>query len=92
MVDYSNLETAMETLNGNDYREAEEIERVKGNTATVISATTGFQVRLAAIALKCTPEDIYDLPIANFVELSARASIFLAKCLPQNRPSEKFKK
>lgn len=92
MIDYTNLETAMETLSGNDYRESEEIERMKGNDATVISATTGFQVRLAAIALKCTPEDVYELPIADFVALTARTSIFLAKCLPQNLPVTKSKK
>lgn len=82
-IDISKLEEKLELLTGNDFEEAEKIERQTGNTASVISTTSSFAVRLAAMALGCLPHDLKALPIAKYTVVLSKTSNFLFGALAE---------
>jgi len=92
-IDLTKLEDSLQNLTGNDFEEAERIERQLGNTASVISTTSSFITRLAAMALKVNPHDIKDLPIAKYTAVMSKTSNFLFGSLAEeilSKSSEKL--
>ena len=77
MIDTNKLEEKLLQLKGHDFELAEFAERNKGNTTPLITFSSGFQCRLAAMALECTPDDLKDLPIKKFTEIINRTANFL---------------
>lgn len=76
-MDTSKLEENLLKLKGHDFELAEFAERNKGNNATLITFSSAFQARLAAMALKCTPDDLKDLPLKEYTEIINRTANFL---------------
>lgn len=81
--DLSKLEEKLQLLTGNNFETAENIERQLGNTAPVISASSSFIVRLAAMALGCTPHDLKALPINKYAVVVSNTSNFLFGALAE---------
>lgn len=76
-IDFEKLPEQLKTLTGNDFIEAEKEERIAGNVMPMISFSPGFQIRLAAKALKTNPRELQNLPIAKFARLASAVSNFL---------------
>lgn len=76
-IDTSNLEANLAALKGHDFELAEFAERNKGNTSPLITFSSAFQARLAAMALKCTPDDLKDLSIKEYTSVINRTANFL---------------
>ncbi len=77
MIDTNKLEERLGMLKGHDFELAEFAERNKGNTMPIITFSSSFQARLAAIALECTPDDLKDLPIKEYTGIINRTANFL---------------
>ena len=77
MIDTNKLEEKLALLTGHDFELAEFAERNKGNTTPVITASSAFQARLAAMALECTPDDLKDLPLKEYSSVITRMINFL---------------
>ena len=91
-IDISKLEEGLQTLTGYDFEEAERIERQVGNTASVISTTSSFIIRLAAKALGVLPDDIKQLPITKYTVVMSKASSFLFGSLAEEILSKRSEK
>lgn len=76
-INFDDLENKLETLTGNDFEEAEAIERQLGNNTPMITYSTAFQIRLAAKALGVIPQDIKSLKISEYNDIAARTANFL---------------
>ncbi len=76
-IDTSNLEANLAALTGHDFELAEFAERNKGNTTPLLTFSSAFQARLAAIALKCTPDDLKDLSMKEYMSIITRTANFL---------------
>ena len=76
-IDASDLELKLAALKGHDFELAEFAERNKGNSSPLITFSSAFQARLAAIALKCTPDDLKDLSIKEYTAIINRTANFL---------------
>lgn len=71
------LEEGLKNLKGIDYEAAEKAERSAGNIMPLINFSTGFQIRLAAKALKTNPHEIKNLPINEYTLIANATSNFL---------------
>lgn len=76
-IDFNKLDDGLNKLRGLDFEAAEQRERAAGNTAAVLASTMPFHARIAAIALGVPVEDIKELPIKQYVEVTTRTSNFL---------------
>ena len=75
------LEKALSALKGTDYIECETLERRNGNISPMIMFSSGFQCRLAAMALGTNPGDVEDLPLSKFNAIITATNNFLLKSL-----------
>ena len=71
------LESKLENLTGFDFEEAEQIERQTGNNTPMITFSSSFIIRLSAMALETTPQDLKALKISEYNDVVARTSNFL---------------
>lgn len=65
------------TLTGKDFIEVEKEVRSTGDIMPMITFSTGFQVRLAARALKVNPRELEDLPLNQYSRIASTVSNFL---------------
>lgn len=77
MIDTLKLEENLMQLKGRDFELAEFAERNKGNSSPLITFSSAFQARLAAMALDCTPDDLKDLPLKEYTSIINRTANFL---------------
>lgn len=77
MTDITKLEEKLMMLKGRDFELAEFAERNKGNNTPLLSFSSAFQARLAAMALDCTPDDLKDLPLREYTAIINRTANFL---------------
>lgn len=77
MIDTLKLEEKLVQLTGHDFELAEFAERNKGNTTPLLTFSSAFQARLAAMALECTPDDLKDLPLKEYTSIINRTANFL---------------
>ena len=77
MVDISKLEDGLNKLRGLDFEEAEQQERRNGNNYPDVTFTKKFQARLAAIALEVPYEDIAELPLKKYAQVTGQVFNFL---------------
>lgn len=71
------LETKLETLTGVDFEEAESVERQLGNLTPMITFSSSFQARIAAMALGVTPHELKALKLPEYNDIIGRVSNFL---------------
>ena len=76
-VDIEKLKGQLENLTGKDFERAEQDERLAGNIIPMINFSTGFQIRLAAIALKTNPNELKSLPLRQYNQVASAVSNFL---------------
>lgn len=76
-TDREKLITGLNNLSGVDFKEAENLERRRGNLIPVINFSTSFQIRLAAMALKTTPQELERLPMKQLNHIILEVSNFL---------------
>ena len=76
-TDREKLIAGLNALTGVDFKEAENLERRRGNMIPVINFSTSFQVRLAAMALKTTPQELERLPMKQLNRIILEVSNFL---------------
>lgn len=77
MIDTNKLEEKLVQLKGRDFELAEFAERNKGNSIPLVTFSSAFQARLAAMALDCTPDDLKDLPLKEYTAIINRTANFL---------------
>ena len=89
MIDTTNLEEKLSQLTGHDFAMAESAERNKGNMTPLMTFSSSFQTRLAAMALEVTPDDLKDLPLNEYAEITNRTANFLfGSSAKRKTPSE----
>ena len=76
-IDFEELKNKLMTLTGKDFIEVEKEVRSTGDIMPMITFSTGFQVRLAARALKVNPRELEDLPLNQYSRIASTVSNFL---------------
>lgn len=71
------LNEGLEKLSGADLIECDNIERSQGNMTPIISFSSSYQLRIAAIALNTTPADLEVLPARQLNRILLTVNRFL---------------
>lgn len=83
-MDTKNLAENLKKLTGHDFERAESEERARNNLTAEISLSKSFQARLASYALDTNPDEIKDLPLGEYVKITATVSNFLLENLAED--------
>ena len=76
-IDYDELQKQLQNLTGRDFMEAEKEARSTGDVMPLITFSTGFQIRLAARALKLNPREMETLPLNQYAKVASTVSNFI---------------
>ena len=73
-IDFDDLQNKLLNLTGKDFMEAERDARNAGDIMPMITFSTGFQIRLAAKALKTNPRELENLPLNQYSKVATTVS------------------
>ena len=76
-VDFNKLDEGLSNLRGLDFEAAENFVRRKNAAVVEVSLSKEFQARLAAAALKVPYEDIAELPLRQYAQVTQTVFNFL---------------
>ena len=76
-MEFKELEEGLKALKGTDFLECEAIERSRDNLTPIISMSAGFQIRIAAMALKTNPAELEELPLRQLNKILMIVNRFL---------------
>ena len=76
-VDFKKLEDGLSNLRGLDFEAAENFVRRKNAAVVEVSLSKEFQARLAAAALKVPYEDVAELPLRHYAQVTQAVFNFL---------------
>lgn len=87
-IDYKKLNDGLLELTGNDFAKAEQQTRLLGDGTPDVVYSKTFHAVIAAKVLGVTPDDIKDLPIRDYVAVTAKVSNFLMGTLAEQTLQE----
>lgn len=88
-IDMKQLEEGLSNLRGLDFEAAENFVRRKNVAVAEISFSKEFQARLAAAALKVPYEDVAELPLRQYAQVTQAVFNFLFAPSENETPVER---